>query len=443
MSPPVQPVASDPRPPNKTDVVVVGGGIIGVSAAYSLAKKGVSVALCEKGVIAGEQSSRNWGWCRVMNRDPAEIPLCLESLRMWGKINREVGAETGFRRAGIAYVCETPHQLAMHEAWLQRAREYQVNMRLLDAKMADSIFPELTRRWLGALISPDDGRAEPQLAVPAMAEAARRLGTCIVTTCAVRGVETSGGSISGVVTERGRIACNTVLVAGGAWSRLFCGAHGIEFPQLKVLASVLRTAPMPGLTECAVGAPDFAFHKRLDGGYTIAPRGEYLVPIVPETFKLFFKFLPAFIRDRQELRLRIGRPFLDELRTPRRWALDEPSPFEKVRVLDPEPSHSSLEKVEAKVVQAYPGFRGMKIVERWAGLVDATPDALPVISPIRSTPGFFLASGFSGHGFGIGPAAGRLAADLITGDYPIVDPTPFRFERLVQGGRSISGTIVS
>jgi glycine/D-amino acid oxidase-like deaminating enzyme len=210
-----------------------------------------------------------------------------------------------------------------------------------------------------------------------------------------------------------------------------------------VLASVMRTAPMSGPTECAVGAPDFGLRKRLDGGYTIGPRGDYLVPIVPDTFKLFFKFLPAFMRDRQELRLQIGPRFVEEMRTPRRWVLDEPSPFERVRVLDPEPSHSSLDEVEAKVVEALPGFRGMKIVERWAGLIDATPDALPVISPVPSISGFFLASGFSGHGFGIGPAAGRLAADLVDGGHPIVDPTPFRFERLVKAPRSIGATSAS
>src|SRR5580658_1265871 len=92
--------------PTRADVVVVGGGIIGVSAALHLAKKGVSVALCEKGRIAGEQSGRNWGWCRTMGRDPAEIPLSIESLRMWAGMNQEVGAETGFRNSGIIYLCE-------------------------------------------------------------------------------------------------------------------------------------------------------------------------------------------------------------------------------------------------------------------------------------------------------------------------------------------------
>ena len=97
--------------PARADVVVVGGGIVGVSAALHLAKKGVSVTLCEKGRIAGEQSSRNWGWCRTMGRDLAELPLAIESLRLWAGMDAQVGGETGFRNSGIVYLCETRREL--------------------------------------------------------------------------------------------------------------------------------------------------------------------------------------------------------------------------------------------------------------------------------------------------------------------------------------------
>ena len=133
MAPLLQPVTSDLTLPARVDVVVIGGGIIGVCTAYHLAKKGVAVALCEKGVIAGEQSSRNWGWCRTMGRDLAEIPLSVESLRMWGTMNEDVGAETGFRRTGIVYLCETRKDVDGHAAWLERTHPYQVNARLLDS----------------------------------------------------------------------------------------------------------------------------------------------------------------------------------------------------------------------------------------------------------------------------------------------------------------------
>src|SRR6266436_6699245 len=118
MAPRVDAVRSDDVLPARADVVIVGGGIIGASTALFLAQKGISTVLCEKGHIAGEQSSRNWGWCRKMGRDPREIPLIIESLRLWQGMNTLVEAETGFRQPGIAYLCETVEELALHESWL-------------------------------------------------------------------------------------------------------------------------------------------------------------------------------------------------------------------------------------------------------------------------------------------------------------------------------------
>src|SRR6266513_1648822 len=131
MAPRVDPVRSDDEAPPRTGVVVVGGGIIGASTALFLARKGVPVVLCEKGHIAGEQSSRNWGWCRKMGRDPREIPLIIESLRLWQGMNALAEAETGFRQAGIMYLAETQPELGQLETWLEHARQYQLDTRVL------------------------------------------------------------------------------------------------------------------------------------------------------------------------------------------------------------------------------------------------------------------------------------------------------------------------
>jgi len=122
MGPPVDPVEADAAPPPRADVVIIGGGIIGTCTALFLAEQGISVALCEKGGIAGEQSSRNWGWVRKTARDPREIPLIIESLRLWQDMNRLTEAETGFRQPGIMYLAESQAEIGQFEAWLEHAR---------------------------------------------------------------------------------------------------------------------------------------------------------------------------------------------------------------------------------------------------------------------------------------------------------------------------------
>src|SRR5437899_2839340 len=205
MAPRVDSVRSDDVLPARADVVIIGGGIIGTSTALFLAQKGIRVVLCEKGHIAGEQSSRNWGWCRKMRRDPRELPLIIESMRLWEGMNGATGAETGYRRAGIAYLSETEERLASFEAWLEHARLYQLDSKVIGSAEVAQLMPGATKKWAGALYTATDGKAEPQKAAPAIAAAARRHGAAILTSCAVRGIETKGGRVASVVTEKGRI----------------------------------------------------------------------------------------------------------------------------------------------------------------------------------------------------------------------------------------------
>ncbi len=428
------PVHSDTQLPKQTNVAVIGGGIVGVSTVLELAERGIDVTLIEKGVIAGEQSSRNWGWCRQANRDIREIPLILVALDAWRGMNERIGGETGFRQCGIVYLCETDAELAAREKWYeQNARSFNLATRIVSGAEAAELQPGSARRWKGALFSFADGRAEPFMAAPAIAHGARRKGAKILTQCAVRGLEASAGKVSAVITEKGRIACDTAVLAGGAWSRRFLANLGIPFPQLSVVNSVMRSEPIDAPLERSCSAGKFAIRKQSDGGYTIAHRHLSVADIVPDSFLLFREFLPALKVDWNGLRLRLGRRFIDEARLKRRWALDERSPFEEVRVLDPEPVMSILNVAEASLKDYFPVFRDMKIAQAWAGVIDATPDAVPVMSPIERLPGLYLASGFSGHGFGLGPGAGRLMADLLTGAQPCVDPKPFRYSRYFDG----------
>lgn len=433
MGPEIAPTATDTTLPAQADVVVIGGGIIGISAALHLARQGISVVLCEKGKLAGEQSSRNWGWVRKTGRDLREVPLIIESLRMWEELE-STGIDTGFRQCGVLYVAENDASREHHERWLAAVQPYQMGSRMIEGDALAELMPGATKRFAkGALYTPTDGRAEPQKAVPAIAAAARAAGAVVRENCAVRGLDLQAGRVVGVVTEKGMVACKSAILAGGAWSRLFAGSLGLRLPQLKVRASVLRTAPVAGGPETATWLSSVAYRKRADGGYTIANGHANVVPITPDSFRFFGEFLPAARAERRGLRLRLDHRFLDEALTPRRWALDQPSPFEKTRMLDPDPVMSINTRAMASISEMFPVFRDVKVTQNWAGMIDVTPDAVPVISEIDTLPGLVIATGFSGHGFGIGPAAGRLAAEIATGRPTVVDPTPFRYARFTDG----------
>ncbi|WP_213880789.1 FAD-binding oxidoreductase [Pseudomonas sp. dw_358] len=431
----VVPVHGDKELPDEVDVVVIGGGIIGASTALELSERGLRVALCEKGGIGHEQSSRNWGWVRISRRDPREVPLMAHALQMWQGLDQRLGRDTGYKKAGIIFTCVDDQEYANHERWNQNLASYDLESRMLSASELKQLLPNQNMNLKGALYTAADGRAEPQKAAPAIAEGARARGAKIFVECAVRGIETSAGRVSGVVTERGSIRCSAVVLAGGAWSSLFCGNHHLRLPQLKVMNSVLRTFPLEGGPTQAIWSKDFALRQRQDGGYTVANGHENIVDVVPDSFRFGKDFIPALSKEWRSLSLRLADRFFVEARMAKRWALDEPSPFEYARVLDPKPSKALSDQALANLTKAFPVFQQARIAQRWAGYIDATPDAVPVISAVDSFPGFHIATGFSGHGFGIGPAAGRLMADLVTNDTPVVDPTAFRFSRFSDGSK--------
>lgn len=428
----IDPVASDTALPRKADVVIVGGGIIGASTAYFLAERGLKPVLCEKGVVAGEQSGRNWGWCRTMGRDPRELPLAIESLRLWRGFKEQAGIDAGFQNTGTAYICPDVAALAKREAWLPHAREHDLESRLVTGAEVERLLPGAAVKWAGALHTPGDGVAEPSMAAPAIANAARRSGALIATSCAARSIDTSAGRASGVVTERGRIDCDAVVLAGGAWTGLLCRSLGIRLPQLKVKATVLRTTPCAGGPQVAAWGPGLALRRRADGGYTVS-NGRVTHEITPDSFRFLPDFMAALRQEWKGVGLWVTGSLFTEAGYPRFGEPSAVSPFEKVRTLDPRPSRRNRDAAFRNLVNTFPVFASTSVVESWAGFIDVTPDFIPVISAIDEYPGLFVSTGYSGHGFGIGPGAGRLTADLVSGRDPAVDPAPFRFSRFADG----------
>jgi glycine/D-amino acid oxidase-like deaminating enzyme len=425
--------------PDRCDVAVIGGGIIGVSTAYELARRGISVALFEKGVIGAEQSGRNWGWVRQQNRDLYELPLAMHSLKRWAELGDELGEDIGFRKSGILYGSEHSADIARWETWIGKARALGFDSQLLSARELAARVPNGRTKWAGGVWSHSDGRAEPSKAAPAIARGAQRLGVRVHQTCAVRGLDISAGRVCGVWTERGLIGANSVVLAGGAWSALFCRHHGIDMPAVNVIGTALRTAEAPAVIDGCFSGPNFAIRRRLDGGYTIAVPGYGRMEIAPQNLRHAVKFRKMFrSKLNKKLKFRLAQRFFGGAEGSANWNNDDISPFEITRVLNPAPDAEWPTRALANVASVFPELSGMRVAHAWAGAIDTTPDLVPVISRVDSMPGLVIASGFSGHGFGLGPGAGMLVSRIVTNDAISTDLAPYRLTRFSDGTRLAS-----
>jgi len=200
-----------------------------------------------------------------------------------------------------------------------------------------------------------------------------------------------------------------------------------------VLGTVARTAPAKRVLEGQAWSPRIAIRRRADGGYTVAHGHSFLHPLTPATFRFTPKFFRAFLQGRDSMRLGLGREFFHALAQPRRWILDAPSPFERERVLDPAPEPAVLGQMQEALRQWHPEIAAAPFVESWGGMIEASPDVLPIISAVDGLAVFYVATGFSGHGFGMGPGAGRLVADMVSGQAEPAVLRAFRLGRYFDG----------
>lgn len=224
-------------------------------------------------------------------------------------------------------------------------------------------------------------------------------------------------------------------MAAGAWSSLFLRAHRVSIPQLSVRATVAATEPLPEVHAGAATDEHIAFRRRLDGGYTLAPGGSSRLLIGPDAFRNLIKYLPALAANPWGTRYALAAPqdYPDAWFTPRRWDADRESPFERMRILDPVPEASRLRFVARDFEAMFPQMGPVRLKLGWAGMIDAMPDVVPVVDSVASIPGLVVATGMSGHGFGIGPGMGRVLCDLIRGAAVGHDLRRFRLSRFSDG----------
>jgi glycine/D-amino acid oxidase-like deaminating enzyme len=313
---------------------------------------------------------------------------------------------------------------------------------MLTAAEVAERFPDTIGDWVGGMETASDGHAEPAIAVQALARAARAAGATVIEDCAVRTLDLAAGRVAGVVTERGRVRCEKVLLAAGAWSTHFAANAGLDLPQLAVRSTVARTEPAPSAPyETTLSTPGIHLRRNADGGYTVATGDGADHYVSLKSFKYFMKFANLRKMSAKDVHLHLGAPkgYPGAWGTPRRWSADETSPFERMRVVNPRPSPVVVQRINDRLPKRFPAMAGVKLTEVWAGMIDVTPDAVPTLGEDPALPGLYIATGMSGHGFGIGPAIGRVMADVLTGRPAGHDLARFRPTRFSDGSEIVPG----
>ncbi len=377
----------------------------------------------------------------MQGRDLAEIPIALEAQDLWQALDAEAQGRLGVRQVGVSYLAKRDAEMNGFQRWLEAARPLGVSSHLMTrAKLAEALGGPVGP-YIGGLHTPTDLKAEPWVAVPELSRMAEAEGAQIIEGCAVRALERTGGAISGVITEAGTIACERVVLAGGAWSSLFLMRHGVDIPQLSVRSTALATGPLPQALPGAVAAEGWAARPREDGGYTLAPAGFAELYLGRDALRHARRYVPLALSGAFDVVLRGPAPkgFPDAPGTPRFWRHDEVSPFERMRVLGPAPNTAKLSEIKRRFAQAYPDMGHVDHADAWAGMIDVLPDEVPVVDYCAKIPGLIVATGMCGHGFGIGPAYGRIVADMVQRHDPGHDLSRFAMNRSYRVARDRAG----
>lgn len=421
--------------PAATGVVIVGAGIVGSAAAYYLAKRGVAVALIEKGMVANEQSSRNWGWVRQNGRNLHELPLGIFSRRLWEGLEAELGEPLGWAQEGNIDLALDAAELDYFRRWQEGARELGLETEILSAGEIRERISGIAGPLAGGIYSPTDGQADPHRVAPAFARAAAALGAVVCEGVAVERVLTDDGRVSGVRTDRGDVAAPVVVVAGGAWSTRLLWKLGIRLPQRPIRNTVLATTPAPPLTRTVVWAEGCALRQDDTGRFILSGGGPSDTEVGLDLVRFARPFASAMLdaRRRGQLRLRTTRETPRDLATGIRGTRGYAHPWKHVRNREPAPNLGNAWRTFETFRTLFPGLEGVGIERTWAGYIDYTPDAVPVIGRVAEPAGLVIATGFSGHGFALGPGGGYLAAQLAAEEVPAVDVSPFRLSRFAEG----------
>ncbi len=366
-------------PVDSADVVVIGGGVSGLSSAWFLARAGKDVVVVEKGTVGGEASGRNGGMISERVDEPPLIPLGVESVRLWETLDDELGYPTEFTQQGRLQVAVSEEEMGDLFPELDQALRHGVNVDLLDPSEIRDMIPGISEKILGGMFSPNAGHANPQRTVQAFAWAFQDLGGRLYQNTAVTGIEVVGGRVSSVETTAGAIKAEVVVGAAGPQTGLLAEMVGIHVPVAPARVEMLATAPL---------APSFDIALVGNGLYgRQAARGNLLFGGGPHE-----------------------------------WT-------DVDLTTDPDkPNTPLIRNIARRLAELLPGAADVPVIRSWAGVVEQAPDYLPIID-IPDRPGNYVVVTASAHGFGITPGTGKVVSELVLYGESSVDISGLRLSR--------------
>ena len=372
------------------EVIVIGGGITGCATAYELGKHGVHVTILEREHIHAMGSGWTLAGVRQSGRLRPELPIAREAIRRWETLGEELDAEIHYRQNGNLRLALTPDEAETIRQVVADGNENGVKMEWLDGAQARELAPALVDSVVGASFCPTDGHADNIRTVQAYADAARRQGASIVSGVEVLQIATSGDRVTGVITTDGTYTADAVVLAAGIYSPKLLTPLGLSLPIFITQTPVAETVPTTEMNlspVLGVAAGNFAARQTAEGGIRFIGRGEM-------------------------------------------WNEAEPHSQATVGM-----TVDAMDSMTHQAIAILPALANIRVDRVWAGLIDKTPDVLPVLDAVPAYPGLVVGAGFSGHGFGIGPMSGEILANLTTkGTDDRFDLEPFRLDRFTSEG---------
>ncbi len=367
----------------KADAVIIGGGVMGCSIAYNLAKEGLKPVIIEKSDIGGEASGSNGGGVRQSARNLKEMPLAIESIQMYGHLHEELGMDVEYVREGNLRLCTSDEELETMRKSVETQRTVGLELKMLDRKQVLEISPYVGDKVIGASFCPTDGHVNPFLVTYGFFKKAKSLGARFHTHEEAAEIRLQKGKVTAVVTDKNTFETDLVVDAAGIAGRKIANMVGLDFPMRPLFSQALITEPYPALFRQMIGHAKGLFYGR----QTV--HGPF--------------FWGGFVGTEQFIH-REGKPLFHFI----------------------EPAISRL------VIDFFPVLKDLHVIRTWSGLIAQVSDSIPVLGFTQEVPGFIFATGFSGHGFGLAPVIGRLISELImdcSTSIPISDFCYGRFSR--------------